>query len=153
MTIQNINAFDDLLETTIKNHDKIKNNIQELYTFATEHAINSGDWSLLARLFVKLLENKICSPIHLGNVLKATNDGLFFSLQKERIKQKETFDKIKTQVVQFWQYTETKKQIQKAFDDVKLLESLKNIVKKAIKNNIESDKIKNAFGLAVAEIK
>ncbi|MBR4407170.1 MAG: hypothetical protein IKT27_02550 [Clostridia bacterium] len=153
MTIQNINDFDNLLDSVVKTHNQIKTHIVDLYKYAVQHAIDSGDWSVLCRLFVKLLKNNICSAVHLNNVLKATNENLMFYYVKERIKQKEGFDKTKTQIVEFWAFVESEKQKQAAFNESKLLESLKNIIKKATRNNIESEKIKTAFGLAVAEIK
>ena len=153
MTIQNINDFDNLLDSVVKTHNQIKTHIVDLYKYAVQHAIDSGDWSVLCRLFVKLLKNNICSAVHLNNVLKATNENLMFCYVKERIKQKEGFDKTKTQIVEFWAFVESEKQKQAAFNESKLLESLKNIIKKATRNNIESEKIKTAFGLAVAEIK
>lgn len=151
MTIENITQFDNLLDSVIKNHDKLKSNIFDLYSYAVNHAIQSGDWSVLARLFVKLLKNKICSPVHLANVLKNTNPNLTFYVVKERIKQKDGFDKNATCVCDFWSFTESEKKMQAAFDDEKLLASIKNLIKKALKNNIEKSVIQEKFTLAINE--
>lgn len=151
MSIENITQFDDLLDSVVKNHDKIKTNVFDLYSYAVNHAKESGDWSVLARLFVKLLKNKICSPVHLANVLKNTNSNLAFYYVKERIKQKEGFDKNATCICDFWSFTESEKKVQAAFNDEKLLASLKNLIKKAIKNNIDKAVIQEKFTLAINE--
>ena len=149
MSINSLQDFNDLLNTTITSHNKIKTSVVDLYTYAVNHAMESGDWFLLADLFTKLLDNKICSPVHLHNVLQATNKKLLYFYTKNKIKQKEDFNKEDTQIVDFWSLTESKKQVQAVFTDEKLVESIKNLIKKAIKNNIEKEKIKASFTSAI----
>ena len=149
MTINTLQDFNDLLNNTITSHNKIKVNVIDLYSYAVNHAMQSGDWFLLADLFTKLLDNKICSPVHLHNVLQATNKNLTYFYTKNKIKQKENFNKEETQVIDFWSFTESQKQVQAIFTDEKLTESIKNLIKKAIKNNIEKETIKNKLSNAI----
>ena len=152
MTKQNyIENYNNLMNAIIATHNDLKIKSQLAYENAVRHAIDFGDWFLLADFINKLLVNKIATGQHLFNVMKATNDKLIYQAKKASIKQDKGFNKENTVIVEnIWldKYTGKTEKQAAVFDEVHLLLSIQNLIKKAIKNNIDKEKIKQAFNNA-----
>ena len=149
MTKENyIENYNNLMNAIIATHNDLKIKSQLAYENAVRHAKEFGDWFLFADFINKLLVNKIATGQHLFNVMKATNEKLIYQAKKASIKQDKDFNKENTVIIDnIWLDKYTGKTAKQAavFDEVHLLLSIQNLIKKAIKNNIDKEKIKQAF--------
>ena len=152
MTKENyIENYNNLMNAIIATHNDLKIKSQLAYENAVRHAKEFGDWFLFADFINKLLVNKIATGQHLFNVMKATNEKLIYQAKKASIKQDKGFNKENTVIVEnIWldKYTGKTEKQAAVFDEVRLLLSIQNLIKKAIKNNIDKEKIKQAFNNA-----
>lgn len=152
MTKENyIENYNNLMNAIIATHNDLKIKSQLAYENAVKHAVAFGDWFLFADFINKLLVNKIATGQHLFNVMKATNEKLIYQAKKASIKQDKDFNKENTVILDnIWLDKYTGKTAKQAavFDEVHLLLSIQNLIKKAIKNNIDKEKIKQAFNKA-----
>ena len=152
MTKENyIENYNNLMNAIIATHNDLKIKSQLAYENAVKHAVTYGDWFLFADFINKLLVNKIATGQHLYNVMKATNEKLIYQAKKASIKQDKDFNKENTVIIDnIWldKYTGKTEKQAAVFDEVHLLLSIQNLIKKAIKNNIDKEKIKQAFNNA-----
>ena len=152
MTKENyIENYNNLMNAIIATHNDLKIKSQLAYENAVKHAVAFGDWFLFADFINKLLVNKIATGQHLYNVMKATNEKLIYQAKKASIKQDKDFNKENTVIIDnIWldKYTGKTEKQAVVFDEVRLLLSIQNLIKKAIKNNIDKEKIKQAFNNA-----
>lgn len=152
MTKNYIEKFNELLPIIISSHDELKIKVYELYTYAAKHGQEFSDWSLLGRFIHVLTDKKIISPVHARNILKKTNPNLVYNIDKKSVSQNKEFKKDDTIILDsIWseEMTETKKQVANVFDEMKMKQAFFNLVKKALKNNFEKEKIKAAFESAM----
>ena len=152
MTKENyIENYNNLMNAIIATHNDLKIKSQLAYENAVRHAKEFGDWFLFADFINKLLVNKIATGQHLFNVMKATNEKLIYQAKKASIKQDKDFNKENTVILDnIWldKYTGKTEKQAAVFDEVHLLLSIQNLIKKAIKNNIDKEKITQAFNNA-----
>ena len=152
MTKENyIENYNNLMNAIIATHNDLKIKSQLAYENAVKHAVTYGDWFLFADFINKLLVNKIAKDQHMNNVMKATNEKLIKKKKKASIKQDKDFNKENTVIIDnIWldKYTGKTEKQAAVFDEVHLLLSIQNLIKKAIKNNIDKEKIKQAFNNA-----
>lgn len=152
MTKENyIENYNNLINSIIATHNDLKIKSQLAYENAVKHAKEFGDWFLFADFINKLLVNKIATGQHLFNIMKATNEKLIYQAKKASIKQDKGFNKDNTVIVEniwFDKYTGKTAKQAAVFDEMHLLLSIRNLIKKAIKNNIDKEKIKQAFNNA-----
>lgn len=154
MTKENyIQLFETLLPSVVASHSEIKIKVNQLYSYAVNHAVGCGDWSLLARFVHTLTFEKIISPLHARNIMKATNPNLVYSIEKHSIKQGKDFSKDDTRILDsVWIEELTgaiKKEMKKVFDEDSLKTSLFNLIKKAKNNGFAIEKIKAVFDSAI----
>ena len=145
-------AYTQAINTVINKHFEVKQASQEAYTLAVKHALQFNDWFLLADFINKMLENKITVGLHLFNILKATNKGLVYYPKEKKIKQGKNFIKEETLILSnIWDnaFTGKKEKQESVFNEDTFILRINNLIKKAIKEDLNKNKLKEALNNAL----
>ena len=145
-------AYTLAINNVISKHFEVKQASQEAYTLAVKHGLQFNDWYLLADFINKMLENKITVGVHLFNILKATNKGLVYYPKEKKIKQGKNFIKEETLILSnIWDnaFTGRKEKQESIFNEDTFILRINNLIKKAIKQDLNKTKLKEALNNAL----